>query len=250
MANEEETTVSAVTLARAPGRALTFLLAVGRAPVIRGLLEVRGYTPAEHEAGWAKLRAVDPTAVTPAAPASSDPAMRAALALIAPWDNDNLPIADAALRKRVPAAHAYLFAGGLEASDGAESVTVVETFLTRVAGLEALAASKSKKGADGAEAPAVTPAQAKTALDLLDARGITPAVRASLKAALAVVRKGAGAERAVAVAPARAAAQQAALEALYEWISEWTLVARKAVPRRDHQIALGIAAKKAPKGTK
>ena len=65
MANEDGRTLSAATLARTPGRALTFLLAVGRTPVIRGLLEVRGYTPAEHEAGWAKLRAVDPSAAPP-----------------------------------------------------------------------------------------------------------------------------------------------------------------------------------------
>jgi len=49
-------------LDRAARRALTFLLAVGRDPVARGLLETRGYSANEHAEGWRLLRAVDPTA--------------------------------------------------------------------------------------------------------------------------------------------------------------------------------------------
>ena len=107
---------------------------------------------------------------------------------------------------------------------GAESVRVVTTFLDRADALEALAKEKpgagAKKGAKAADTPPLlplTPAQAKAAIDLLAARGIT------------------------------AEARRAASLALYNWLNEWTTLARKVITRRDHLQTLRLASRKSPK---
>ncbi len=249
----DETMPSRQTLDRVPARALTFLLGVGRSAVIRGVLESKGYTNAEHERGWSLLRAVDPS-VAPVEPGEgalpqSDPAVREALANLDAWDNENLPIADVALRRREPAARAFLFAGGLAPSDGIASVRAVASFVERLDALDDVAdpkpAAKSKAPArDDAAKPAVTKAQAKRALEILASRGIDEAARGSVQAWLATVQKGAAPAK---PAPAVVAPVDvdAALRELYDWVDEWTLVARKVIKRRDHLVALGMATRKA-----
>ena len=230
-----------VTLERAPGRCLTFLLGVGRTSVIRGLLETRGYTDEEHERGWKLLRAVDPSVPgAGASDAGNEGAVRESVSNLDLWDNQNLPIADLALRKRCPEVHAYVFGDGLAPADGIESVRVVATFLTRV-GAVAQAANDGKKSA---EKLPFTAAQARNAMKLLDARGIDAQERATVHAWLSTAQRGA-----TAVAPddddaTDEADAQEALVALYDWITEWSLIARKVLKRRAHLITLGLAEKK------
>ena len=226
------------TLERAAVRALTFLLGVGRAPVIRGLLETRGYSPAEHAQGWKLLRAVDPTAAANDAPSDAfDPAVRDAVARLDAWDNQNLPILDLALRRREPAVHGFLFAGDLAPADGVESVRVVATFMDRVDALAAVA------GGAADDDVTFTPAQAEGALAIMASRGVDERERAAVQRWLDLAQRGADA-----VAPTVDDGDgDEALLALYEWVSEWTLVARKVVTRKAHLIALGLAEKKPAK---
>jgi hypothetical protein len=225
------------TLERAAVRALTFLLGVGRAPVIRGLLETRGYTAAEHAQGWKLLRAVDPTvAANDAPPDASDPAFRDAVARLDAWDNQNLPILDLALRRREPAVHGFLFAGGLAPADGAESVRVVATFFDRIDTIASIAEGEADNDTD------ITPKQAKGALTLLASRGVDAAERAAVQRWLDLAQRGADP-----IAPTVDADDDDALVALHEWVTEWSLVARKVVTRKAHLIALGLAEKKPAK---
>lgn len=252
----ETRTPSQLTLDRTPARMLTFILAVGRFASIRGKLQTRGYTDAEHAHGWSLLHAIDPSIGRPAlASTQSDAAVREAFAQIDAWDNENLPIADAALSHRAPEAHAFLFANDLAPAEGAESVRVVTTFLDRVDALEAHAkgddAKPSKKAARGDEtptAPPLTKAQARAAVEVLTARGIHEAERKRAREWLSVLSKGVSPQD-DGPSAASAAERQAALEALYRWLNEWSTIARKVITRRDHLIALGIATKKTSKKT-
>lgn len=250
------TTPSDDTLSRAPAKALTFILAVGRTPAIWGALTKKGYDSAEHAAGWAKLFAVDPAMAKGAeAVTSTDPAVTEAFAKIDRWDNDNLPIADVALANRVPEAHAYVFANGLAPADGAESVRVVATFLDRVDAVEAIAekpathAKKPAKDADTPTSPPLTAAQAKAAMEILAARGITPAEREAARAWLATLLKGTETQpdqpSSAPTAPAApTGSNRAAQVALYNWFTEWSTIARRVIARRDHLFSLGLATKK------
>lgn len=235
-------TPSPDTLQRAPARALSLLLGVGRAPHIWAHLSTRGYTAAEHATGWKLLRATDPSAaVDPAAPArQNDAAVQDALAQLDAWDNENLPIASVALRRREPEVHAYLFAHGLKHADGAASVRVVGIFLDRVDGVRAVAEGRSK------EDVSFDRSQARKALALLHSRGLTDAALGDVRAWLKTVQRGAE-PTAAATAAAPAPDTTAALLALYEWVDEWSQVARRVVKRRADLIQLGLAEKKARK---
>jgi len=222
------------TLDRAPGRALTFVLGVGRSARIRGLLATRGYSAEEHARGWQLLRAVDPSLAANDAGAGdgADPAVRAAITSLDVWDNLNFPIVDAALRRREPEVHGFIFAGGLAPADGIDSVRVVATFIDRVDIVRAVAANQRE------EAISFGAPQAKRALTLMESRGVGEAERATVRGWLEVAQRGA--------APAAPKVDDdEAVVALYEWVSEWSLVARKLLERKVDLIALGLAEKKA-----
>ena len=230
------------TLERAPVRCLAFLLGVGRSPAIRGRLATRGYTVEEHHRGWSLLRAVDPMVPANDMPAASDGAedVRACITRLDRWDNQNLPIADLALRKRCPAVHTFVFGDGLAPAVGPTSVRVVGTFLARI---DAIAEVAANDGTKSAAKHRFSAAQARDALSLLDSRGIDAAERASVHAWLATAQQGAEA-----IAPTDAVADdgtsQRALVELHEWITEWSLIARKVLKRRADLIALGLAEKR------
>lgn len=253
------------TLARTPTRVLNFLLGVGGSSVIRGLLERRGYATAEHERGWTLLRAADPllaATVGDAPTPTSETDVRAALAKLDAWDNDNLPIADVALRRREPEAHALLFAGDLTPAEGVESVAVVEKFLTRLDALTSIAASaateakpaRAKKTADAVPeaasdvTPTVTREQAASALSILATRGINDDERKAARSWLVAVKRGATPAKPPSAEEAARAetANRDALVALYEWHNEWVLILKKATTRRSHLIAVGAAERKSP----
>lgn len=242
----DDSTPSQATLDRAPARGLMFLLGVGRSPVIRAQLATRGYTDDEHERGWELLRAVDPSAGT-ASTATSNASVSDAVAKLDAWDNQNLPIADVALRKRAPRVHAFLFSGGLAPADGIESVRVVDTFLGRIDKVADVAAREGRttKKSKPADEPAdVTPDEAREALKVLGSRGISASERQAARGWLNTAQKGA--------APATPAApstvdRTAPLVDLHDWVTEWTLVARKVLKRRDHLINIGVGEKKSAK---
>jgi hypothetical protein len=236
---EAEPKPSRPTLDRAPGRALTFLIGVGRSPQVRGRLATRGYTEAEHARGWKLLRAVDPTAAGDvAANDGSDPAVRDAVARLDVWDNQNFPLVDLALRRREPEVHAFLFAGGLAPADGIESVRVVTLFLDRVDTVRAVAENHRDL-----EVP-FDAAKARGALALLESRGVGAAEQEAVRAWLDLAQRGAAP-----AAPAEEAPDDEALVALHEWVTEWALVARRVLTRKADLITLGLAEKK-PRATK
>lgn len=224
------------TLERATARTLSFLLAVGRNPVVRGLLETHGYTAAEHADGWRLLRAVDPTAPPDGKPRSEgDPAVRVALAHLDAWGHRNLPILDLALRRREPAVHAFLFARGIAPADGVESVRVIALFFQRVDALVRIA------GGAADEAIGVTPKQARGALAIMAARGVGNDAQEAVHSWLALVQRGAAPAAPAAVGKGSG---EAALAALHDWLTEWSLIARKVLTRKDHLVALGLTVKK------
>jgi hypothetical protein len=228
------------TLDRAPGRALTFLLGAGRSPRLRGLLATRGYTDGEHAGGWQLLRAVDPSmAANDGGASDADPAVRDAVANLDGWDNVNLPIVDAALRRREPEVHGFLFANGLAPADGIESVRVVTTFIDRVDTVRAVAENQRDEPAP------FDASQAQRALTLMETRGVGEAEQETVRGWLEVAQRGAAP-----VAPTEVTTDdEDALVALHEWVGEWALVARKLLKRKVDLIALGLAEKKprAPK---
>ena len=89
----------------------------------------------------------------------------------------------------------------------------------------------------------------RAALDLLAQRTITTARRKELRGLIARAQK--GDEAAPAVDPKRVEAEAArdraheeALVALRHWYEEWSGIARIALTRRDHLIAVGLAKRK------
>lgn len=223
--------VSEETLLATRARALALLAGIGGNEGIRLALSARGYTRADHDAGWAALHAASGYRVgAPFGPSSPDEVATAQRELDA-WDDVNFPIAAAALKHRHPEAHAAVFAGELLAGAGAESLVRVSTFLDRLDALQKVDAS---------------------ALRTLAARGISPDERLRLRALL----KSATSFRAVDAGEHDAAHSQkqrtqterdAALRTLRAWYEEWSVVARQVIRRKDWLISLGLASRKSPR---
>ncbi len=108
---------------------------------------------------------------------------------------------------------------------------VVATFIDRVDAVRAVAENQRE------EAPFGAP-QAKRALTLMESRGVGEAEQKTVRGWLEVAQRGA--------APAAPTVEDdEAAVALHEWVSEWSLVARKLLERKVDLIALGLAEKKA-----
>jgi hypothetical protein len=218
------------TLDRSVARAVKFLLGVGTIADVRQALDARGYDDAEHARAWTLVDRVSgrtslvPPAVKPAASRSVD-ARRALEA----WIAQNLPIAAASLQFSFPAQHAFVFAGGLEAADGADGVVAAQQFLARV---EALGGPKRGADRDGDQ----------KALAQLERRGVGADARAELRTLVAAVQKG----DATRTPAAPVTADRADKRALYAWYTEWADIARSLVSRRDHLIRLGLASRRKP----
>ncbi len=239
------------TLDRLPERVLTFLLAVGFTPAIRAVLITRGYDRTEHARGWTMLRAVDPslndatawnhgTALGDDAHAA---AVRDALARLAVWGRDNLAIIDAALRRRAPDAHAFLFAGTLAQVDDTAWSLALQIFEDRLVALAAHAEGRATSGKLPSLA-SVSTDEAREASALIARRGVTADARATIRDLIHVTRS--LGKHAVAPAPPVPADPDAAAVALYEWFTEWSVIARRAIRRRDHLVSLGLATRRTP----
>ncbi len=224
--------VSRYTLDRTPGRLLMFLRGVGTSVSIQTKLAERGYTAAEHERGWALLRASGGS-IGEAPPGDDDEAVRAAVAAIDAWDEDGLRVVGASLRNRHPAQHAFVMSG-LKASTGFAAVLGVLTLLDRLDALEGAPGREGTREADHA------------ALATLGARGVDAAERARLRALVRRANDLAGFN----AARRQAEVDRRAREALVEqrrWLEEWSDMARSVIKRRDWLIRLGLASRR-PRG--
>jgi hypothetical protein len=214
-------------------RGTKFLSTTSQVPNIRALLHEGGYSEAEHRHGWELLLDVLGYRTNTAQGSVQELRQRSAMAELDQWDGPAFDRSRAALERRYPDQAAYVFQN-LNAKTGAESIGAVATFLNRVASL--------RDGTDAARAS--TRAPDKEAADLLAARKIVDATEEQRLRALI--------DQATSIADMPAPVedpnvrQQRAAE-LDAWLSDWRESARVLVTRRDHQIRLGLAERRASK---
>jgi hypothetical protein len=171
-------------------------------------------------------------------PADTDEAKasRDAVAEVDAWDEPNFAKYGAALRRKFPSAHDYVFAD-LKASTGATSVNGVGTFLARIDALD--------KGSDPARSS--TKKQDAAAVELLETRGLTKAERKRLRV---LVDTALGPTSTLAEIPAGGADDEvrfAKLAALKAWHEDWSSTARAVIKKRAYLIRLGLAERKVRK---
>ncbi len=231
---------SDTVLEETPPRALKFFGAVSKTAEIRAILDQRGYTDAIHERAWELIRLASGWRKA-APPALQQPQAAKAIAEIDLWDEPHFRIARAAL-VGMPKQRAFLF-DGLEAQQGAASVTSVGTFMDRLLELESGEDRKATRKADQA------------ALAKLAERGIDAAERKRMSDLLALATS--SPEPVVPVTPAakakaeqRNAEQRQAKIELWLLFHEWSEVAKADITRRDHLILLGLGKRKVKKGPK
>lgn len=224
------------TLEATPLRALPFLSALSRNPMIFNLLKPRGYTLDEHNAGWALfLKAAGYKVTATADTVSFQSEARQAQLELDQWDEPNFRVAQGALRRKHPAQHDFVFEGGLEAAAGAASIVSVSIFLDRLDALEASPERESTRADDLAT------------LETLAQRGIDATERQRLRALLAHAQS---LPSLAGLDPEQAAAQQAQREedlfALYLWHKDWSGTAATVIKRRDYLVHLGLATRRSP----
>lgn len=229
--------VSDDTLLEVPARALKFLLAVGTSQAINAALSTRGYDRDDHDRGWSLLHAVAGYEGKKAAEVTPSGDAARAVKKLDDWDEEGFTLIEASWQYSFPEQYAFVTAGGLHAERGSGAVRAVKTLLDR---LDAIESSPER---------AATREQDHAALALLARRRLNPERRAQLRALLAQ------AERfepitAPAEDPASKLDDRTRRLALYAWLSEWSLIARSAIRRRDHLIQLGLAKPRSRKDTK
>lgn len=226
-------------LEETPARAAKLLNGIGAVPVIRTLMEQGGMTDDDIVEGGKLLVASWWQLPGAAAERDTDEArqQRAATAELDQWDEPNFARYGAALRRRFPGAHDYVF-HDLAASTGAAAVAGVATFLKRLEVLE--------KGTDPARQE--TKKDDKKAAELVSSRGLTKDERARLGKLVEVALR-----PTTTLAPTadhdieRRAARKAALTELKDWYEEWATVARAVVKKRAYLIRMGLASRKVGK---
>lgn len=224
----ETVNVGQETLDLTPVRLMQLLRGIGTLKLVREALRPLGYTAAEHTRGWNLLHAC--SGFTSGESDEGDDEVSAAVDEIDSLDEPRFTIAEAALRHRHPAQHAYVFRD-LKAARGVASVVSMHTFLTRLDALESSPEREETRAADHA------------ALATLAARGITPAERARI---WELVRKAQTLTEDAApdASELSAAEQEKRLRAARAFYEEWSTIARTVVTRRDHLIRLGLAQRK------
>lgn len=218
-------------------RGMKFLGVLSRTPAIRSLLEGGGYTEEDHQHGWALLLEIlgyrRPAGATPGGEAGSIE-QAAAMSALDEWDGPNFERTRAALDHHYPEQCAYLF-DNLSAKNGAESIVAVNTFVDRVATLR-----------DGTDPSRTASRDAdRAATELLVRRRILDANEEQrLRGLVATaIRLAPSPQPSAPIDPGRR--QTLALE-LRAWLRDWRETARVLVTRRDYQIQLGLASRRAP----
>ncbi len=232
------------TLERTPQRAIKFLSGSRRNLEIDAMLKSVGFDAEARREGWRRLHAID-SPVDRGPVVIFDPRVVAALQGLDRFDDHCLPIVDVTLRYNHPEAHDTVFAGGLAAAQGDASVLVSRKLVDRV---EALApaprALLEKRGLTAAKIQ-----EAREWLALVEGVHLADAMLHGVEEAAAAEVDGADDDaddlEAGDPGPVDRAWYQAAL-ALWQWLDEWTTIARKVIRRRDQLIQLGLARRKAP----
>lgn len=207
------------TLNRVPARALKMLGYIGRTRPVFAVMQAGGFTQADLQEGWALLHATAGYVATSAAPARDEKAAES-LAFLDAWDEPNFRRLRAAVRRKHPQAESFLF-DGISPGVGTEAIISVSTLLDRVDRL-----------ARGPHAQA---------LATLEARGLTPQVRAELREHITIA-KGVNAPAVDDSCEKEAAARhRQALVELKMWFDDWAETARTAKLSRFHLIHLGLA---------
>lgn len=231
----DDTQVSRKTLEEAPARVLSFLMGVGKSPVIRAALATKGYTAEQHQHAWTLLSKLASYGSTQQA-VLIDVAIRDAVVELDAWDEPNFAVIKAALERLHPEQAAFVFQN-LTPSQGPQAIVGISLLLDR---LDALEKSPERKGTRKAD---------HTALSTLAQRGYTKEERARLRGLVKTAQSAAAPEE-----TKEADERQGILKELYAWISDWGTTAKVVLARRDHQIQVGVAkrkkgkAKKAPGG--
>jgi len=220
-------------LEETPNRALEFLRGAGLWISIRKILASRGYTDAEHEAGWSLLlncsnfnRKFDHT--------EQATEVREAMIELDATDEPLFRRSRASLDRFHPERAAFVF-DGLEPSTEMGAVVSMSKFLGRLDALENSPEREATRTADHA------------ALAILESRGLTKAERVRLAGRVAVAMTGNSGE---AASPDEIAEEQKRVKdliALRAWYVEWAEMARAVIKRRDQLVRLGLARRKRSK---
>jgi hypothetical protein len=215
-----------------PSRALALLRALGTSKPIRAQLASRGYSTDDHTEGWKLLSTASGHAMAAEAAVEEHNPARQAIRELDAWDERGFRLARAALRRLHPAQEAFVFEN-LTASQGAQAVLGIVTFLNRLDSLESGVERKATRRAD------------RAALDTLARRGVTTVERERLRALVIAAQSSpeisdADLEGDAAATTAKAK-RDVELANLRAWYEDWAATARSVVTRRDYLIRLGLA---------
>ncbi|XYH96374.1 hypothetical protein ACMHYB_52790 [Sorangium sp. So ce1128] len=219
-----------------PERATKFLTGMGAVAAIRTMMAEAGMIDDDILEGRTLL--LDVLAAPRKSSATPDTAdaraQRAATTELDQWDEPNFARYGAALRRRFPDVHAYVFKD-LSPSTGTAAVQGVATFLTRLDALES-----------GADPDRVATQQSdKKAVAFLATRGLDKAERKRLQG-LVGVALGPTSPLPEQTELPETARRREALSKLRGWFDEWSTTARAVVKKRGYLIRLGLANRKAP----
>lgn len=213
------------------GRMLTFLVGV-REPLVFAQLGTRGFTNLTLREGWEHFTTAAGAKLDLTLPADvvrTDMEARAALGELDTWENTWFPLISVSLQRHHPEVHAAVFEN-LNQTEGREVILSVGTLLKR---LDAL--SNEPKGAQ--------------ALELLESRGFTPAVRRTAENLLEMLQREGEAKAALLPNPTLEEQQQA-LDAAWGWYVEWSTIARTVITRGDLLVRLGLRKPKRKKASR
>ncbi|WP_437722862.1 hypothetical protein [Sorangium sp. So ce861] len=228
---------SDAVLEATPERATKLLMGIGAVAAIRTLMAGAGMTDDDILEGRTLL--LDVLAAPRKSGASADTddarAQRAATGELDQWDEPNYARYGAALRRRFPDVHDYVFKD-LAPSTGTASVRGVATLLARLDALE--------HGTDADRAGAKQ--SDKKAVAFLATRGLDKAERKRLKG-LVDVALGPTSPLPEQTELPEAARRREALVKLRGWFDEWSTTARAVIKKRSYLIRLGLASRKAPR---
>lgn len=217
------------TAERSLERALQFLRAYGTDATIKAAVDTTGFTAADQKEGWSLvLRAYaapsSPTFTPDAGPVGD------AVNEVDAWQQLMFPRAHAALRRLHPEQDAFVF-DNITPGTGIGSVPSVTMFLDRLDALESSPDRKSTRKADHA------------AIATLAQRGVTSESRKHLHGLVKLIETSSAPTLAAQAPDARTIA----LQAVYDWIQDWSECARGVITNRSHLIKMGIGKRRSRK---
>ena len=228
---KNNTNISRTTAETSLIRALQFLRAVGSDPNIMVAMRQTGFDEAAQKQGWGLVLSAYAAGNGPAAATLSDAPLTEATTKVEDWQSAMFVRANAALRRLHPEQCEFVF-DNLDMGSGIAAVPAVATFLDRLDALESGDERKASRKADHA------------ALATLEQRGVTKESRKEMRALVKWIES-------TPAKSADAAGQQSprdvALQALYEWVQDWSECARTVVKRRDQLIRLGVGKRRSRK---